>query len=136
MDVTRKPKLRSKRNDRQGRAWLALVAVLLFAVCWQSFVTQTHRHYEAGAVSAAASVGIGGSAADNADKQSPSRLPDNCPLCREVAHAGPVLIPAQIEVAAPVAAPVLAVVSVPASESFARRSHLWRSRAPPHQLQA
>lgn len=98
---------------------LALLLLLL-----QALVVPAHRH--AGGTPSAAS----GAAIAAPVKQSPDH-PADCPVCREVAHAGQYLTPG--DVVLPVAA---TGTLVPAASALARvvataASHSWRSRAPP-----
>lgn len=115
--------------------WVAVLAALLFALSWQSFLTQTHHHFSPDSVSAApAKADAGGP--ERPSRQSPADPSANCPVCRVLAHAGPVLLPAQIDVAAPAPASVWRIPTSLPRLALARRSHDWRSRAPPERLQA
>lgn len=134
-DASRARRIAAPRTQPHGR--LALIVALLLAVTWQSFVTQTHRHYDRGAIAAAAAVQEGGGAAlDPQGKHAPSGLPDNCPICREIAHAGPVVLPAPVAIFVPVAVAFFATLAAPLGLALAGRSHIWRSRAPPLPLPA
>lgn len=119
---------------RRQSGFAALILALLLAVTWQSFVTQTHNHYDQGFASAG--VQANGGLAGKAGKSDPSRLPDNCSICREIAHAGPVLLSAPVEIAAPIAIALWIAVVLPLGLALVSRSHAWRSRAPPKLLQA
>jgi len=113
---------------------LAVLLAALLAFTWQSFVTQTHVHpaphhalTAPGKAEHAVYAGTG--------EPSPDQ-PANCPICQEIAHAGLYLLP--VPVALDMPAPATAWVAVgPALAPQARpSSHAWRSRAPPHPLQA
>jgi hypothetical protein len=112
--------------------WFAMMMAILLAFTWQSFVTQTHRHYDA-LSAAAATTGV---AVQQAGKSSPADLPASCPICSELAHAGQVILPAPVTLAAPIESPVWLASTTPLALSRAERSHAWRSRAPPASLQA
>lgn len=123
---------------RMRSGWHALLLALLVAFSWQSFVTQTHLHYEPGIAAAASAAPA---AADQAvpqppAKKSPFELPSSCPVCREIAHAGPILPPAPLELAAPVPAAVWLALTLLLGVALVQRSHAWQSRAPPYRLQA
>lgn len=114
--------------------WLAVLAAMLFALSWQSFVTQTHHHFSPNIVSASSKADAGDP--ERPGRQSPTDPSANCGVCRVLAHAGPVLLPAQIEIEAPAPASVWRSPAILPGLALARRSHAWRSRAPPQQLQA
>jgi hypothetical protein len=111
-------------------SWFAMMMAILLAFTWQSFVAQTHRHYDASA-SRTANLAL-----QQAGKSSPSDLPATCPICGELAHAGQVILPTPVTIAAPAESPVWLATTAPLSLSRADRSHAWRSRAPPLPLQA
>ncbi|MEI9851197.1 MAG: DUF2946 family protein [Sphingomonas sp.] len=123
-------------SPRLRGGWLATLVAVLVAFSWQSFVTQTHRHFDPGAIS-----GVAAAKADVANPQAPGRqappdLPANCPICRELAHAGPFVLPAPITFDAPAPAIFwLALATLPGL-TLTQRSHAWQSRAPPQPLQA
>ena len=119
--------------SRIRAAWLATLAAVLLAFSWQSFVTQTHQHFDPGAVSAAAPAMADGA---GPRRESPSDLPANCSICRALAHAGALVPPAPIEFGAPAPAVFRLAPATPLGLTHAGRSHAWQSRAPPHQLQA
>ena len=121
--------------SRMRAGWLAVVGAVLVAFLSQSVVLQTHQHFGVAAISAAATGNPDAAAPQKPDRQSPADQPANCPICRELAHAGPVLPPAPIAFDAP--APIsfqLAVINRPRL-TIVRRAHGWQSRAPPY-LQA
>ena len=121
------------QSGKQGvmRAlWMAVLVAVLLAYSWQSFLVQTHRHLDGART--AASAGADGVQRQN---QSPDQ-PANCFLCRELAHAGHVVLPAPVVIEAPVVASFWLAVILLAGLSLSQRSHAWRSRAPPIRLQA
>ena len=133
--------VRGKRKGvRQARSlsarWLALVAAVLVAFLSQSFVTQTHRHWDPAATSAVTAAQSGGAAQQSPGRQSPADLPDNCPICRALAHAGPVLLPMAVAIDVPSPVSFWRAAASNPGLSLAGRSHAWQSRAPPSQLQA
>lgn len=123
--------LRSLRHA----AWLATLALLLFAFSWQSFVAQTHRHWEPSAAAAGISADSGAAWA-KAGRQPPSDQPSDCPICREVAHAGAYLLPPPVALDIPMPAASWRAVAALLSPALVRRTHGWRSRAPPRPIQA
>lgn len=138
MNGSRPNRLRETRprrgGDRTATRW-ALLCALLFAFVWQGAVVQTHNHFDRGVALEAAKPGASG--ADKAtDRQAPADSPASCPICREVANIGAVLLPAPVTFAAP--APVAfraAPVRLP-NLSFFEPPRTTRSRAPPAPLQA
>lgn len=136
MTMRRQPHPRRKpaatrlaRTPGVQRLWLALVGALLLSLSWQSVVLQTHQHFSPLARAATAS----GTSVSNG--QSPADLPANCPICRELAHAGPVVLPAPVALDAPAPLVFWFAVSVLLGLALVQRSHAWRSRAPPALLQ-
>lgn len=122
-------------GPRLAGAWRAMLLAVMLAVGWQGFVAQTHRHPESGATVAAASVTV--EVAASADHKKPLKLPDSCPICRELSHAGSALLPTPAgvtppaEMAAPIADTPLAIAA-----NVRPVSHRWHSRAPPEFLVA
>jgi hypothetical protein len=110
--------------------WFATMLAILLAFTWQSFVAQTHRHYDPVA-SNPAKVAL-----QSPGKSSPADQPASCPICSELAHAGQVILPAPVTIAAPAESPVWLATTAPLTLSRTERSHAWRSRAPPVSLQA
>jgi hypothetical protein len=124
----RSPGLAARPAGGVKRAtWFAMMMAILLAFTWQSFVAQTHRHYDASAAKTAALQQGGTSSPDQ---------PASCPICSELAHAGQVILPAPVTIAAPAEAPVWLATTAPLALSRSERSHAWRSRAPPLPLQA
>lgn len=115
--------------------WAALLFVTLLAFTWQSFVTQTHRHWGEGGYSLSLSAkSLGGSQAEKG--RVPADTPDNCPICQEVAHGGAYLASAPLPFVAPAAIAGWFAVSLLLALALHPQSHDWRSRAPPLRLQA
>jgi hypothetical protein len=122
-------------GPRLAAAWRGMLLAVMLAVSWQGFVAQTHRHPEGGSPFAGATVTV--DVAASAEHKTPLKLPDSCPICRELGHAGSVLLPTPAEVAAPVAVAAPAADMRPALQAQMRPvSHRWQSRAPPQILQA
>ncbi|WP_264939953.1 DUF2946 family protein [Sphingomonas caeni] len=117
--------------SRLSAAWLAVLAAVLFAFLSQSIVTQTHQHYDFAKLAQA-----DGAAPQKPGKPTPGDSQNNCPICRELAHAGPVLLPAPIGLDAPATAGFWLAVTLLLGLSLTGRSHAWQSRAPPIRLQA
>ncbi|MBV9747249.1 MAG: hypothetical protein JO157_00390 [Acetobacteraceae bacterium] len=107
---------------------LHVIALALLA--WQALVVQVHLH------APEAPVGATPAAVAQAGAQlSPTRhrpdSPLDCPICREIAHAGHYLTPDPVAYALPIAvAAWLSVAPLP-KLLLGQRSHAWRSRAPP-----
>lgn len=122
-------------GGRLANAWRAMLLAMMLAVGWQGFVAQTHRHPEGASPFASATVLV--DVAAGADHKTPLKLPDSCPICRELAHAGSMLLPTPAQVAPP------ALTAAPTAETrtaipsnLQPVSHRWQSRAPPIHLQA
>ena len=123
----------SLRRWQSRPGWLAVLIATLLAFTWQSFVTQTHEHYQprANLVVADAKVEVSGLKAHTA----PADPFDTCPICREMSQAGHYIL----------AAPLVFfhrerfahwVTATPALVLVVRLlCHSWQSRAPPSQLQ-
>src|SRR5438034_493750 len=77
-------------RDRIGMRRIVLAWALLFALFWQSFVAQTHRHYDSARQDTAAWSLV--HAESDSKQQIPADSPADCPICREIASAGPVLL--------------------------------------------
>lgn len=112
---------------------LLLTALLAFS--WQSIVAQSHVHFDARTYK---QLGIEGdsSAARQTAERSPADLPADCPICREIAHAGHYLQPAPLALAAPETGVVWIAISPWRTLTLRQRRHAWHSRAPPNLLQA
>lgn len=118
-----------------GGAWVALLLATLLAFCWQSFVVETHNHFNRTPLSTT-SVAARTVAASSSGRNMPSDSPANCPICRAIAQSAAYLPPAPIIVPEPQAQLVWLVVALSFGLTIVRRPLGWRSRAPPRQLQA
>jgi len=116
--------------------WAAMLLLTLLAFGWQSFVTQTHRHFGQGGISLALSVPSPGGTQVEKGGQLPADTPDNCPICQEIAHGGAYMLPAPILFQAPAAIAAWFAVTLLLALALRQQSHAWRSRAPPLRLQA
>lgn len=116
-------------------AWRALVLAILTLFAWQSVLLQSHVH-AAGvrpAQSAAASpvaATLPGVRAGSDRRDDPA----DCPICREVAHAGHYLTPSPAAVPAPAPLPTWVSVARTGPADAPRRSSGWRNRDPPGNL--
>lgn len=112
---------------------LIVFCALLLALLWQSVITQAHQHRP---------VGFGASQSERSfanwsgRDESPPDSPQNCLICLEAASVGPALLPAPVTIAIPAAFVFFAAKFRPQQFQRASRSHVWQSRAPPHQFQA
>lgn len=111
--------------------WAAMLFLTLLAFGWQSFVTQTHRHFGQGGLSLALSIQTAGGAKVEKGGQAPADTPDNCPICQEIAHGGAYLLPAPILFQPPAALAAWFAVTLLLALALRQQSHAWRSRAPP-----
>jgi hypothetical protein len=107
---------------------IALLCVLLFAFVWQGFVAQTHHHLQPVATAAAATLALPD---QSSGSDQPSDVPANCSICRDLASGGPALLPVAAGIAAPSELPFLITTPGLGRPALVRRTHLWRSRAPP-----
>ncbi|WP_029935514.1 DUF2946 family protein [Sphingomonas sp. UNC305MFCol5.2] len=111
----------------------AVLFALLLALLWQSVLTQAHQHR---------SVGLGTSQSERSIANKSGRndsapdSPANCPICLETANLGPALLPTPATIAPPAAPAFFIAAFRPRQFQRSSRSHVWQSRAPPHQLQA
>lgn len=108
-----------------------LRTLALALLAWQAVVAQAHGHLGAvGGAAVVSTLAAHSTAPDRPDS------PYDCPVCREVAHAGQYLSPGPILFAPPVAATfTVAALTLPI-QPRAPPSHAWRSRAPPVPLPA
>jgi len=114
---------------------------MLVAFALQSYVTQTHIHFDGHAVTGglgftsefAKSIPAKASlpAHGDHDKYPPAEDPANCPICQEMVSVGHFVMPAAVPVLLP-ALPVsiIHIVTVQSVRLFAP-SHIWQGRAPP-----
>jgi hypothetical protein len=114
---------------------VAILLAVLVAFSWQSFLTQTHEHFGSERF---ASTAFGDAAASprQDERKTPSNLPDNCWICRAVAHADHLLLPQVLEAGVAPTTDFWFALPPPRGPALGQRSHAWRSRAPPSQLQA
>ena len=109
--------------------WLAMMLAALVSLTWQSLAVQTHVH-PAGTTAAARA------ATDVPSLQLPRRgstpdTPLDCPLCRQQAEAGTLLLAAPPAIVPGAAAFVAFLVARSLPWHGHRHSHGWRSRGPP-----
>lgn len=116
-----------------GAAWLPFLVATLLAFSWQGFVGQTHHHSGPEIIASAAKAGVANG--EKPERRS-SDLPVHCAVCRAIAHAGPVLLPAAIALPAPAPQEIWIALADRPAQTRVQRSHAWRSRAPPRPLQA
>lgn len=122
--VARQPFASFASSPRHCAArWSRSLALLLLLV--QALVVPAHRH--AGPVP---SIAAAGSHVAAPAKSRPDH-PAECPVCREVAHAGQYLTPGEVRLPMAPAGTLAPVVAALASLDTDARSHAWRSRAPP-----
>ena len=114
----------------------AVLLAALLAFVRQGFVTQTHEHFAIAAASTLQSTKALGGAEIRTGQPLPDQ-PANCPICQDIAHAGAYIAPTPPIAFYATAAATLSPVAPPSLAFTVReRSHAWRSRAPPAQLQA
>jgi hypothetical protein len=121
------------RATTRGLRWHLILLTALLSFAWQGFLTQTHVHFVRGVAVEQGST-RGPSTAD--PTRSPHSLPADCPVCSAAAYAGTYLPPAPIILLAPDHASPQLAATIWSGSDLRHRSHAWRSRAPPHQLQA
>ncbi len=102
-----------------------LFALLTFAV--QSYVTQTHIHFDMTPASGAA---IAKPVAPPG-KQPFHETPANCPICQEIAMAGHYVTPAAAVLALPSQSISIVPVVIAIRFIVEAVSHDWHGRAPP-----
>jgi hypothetical protein len=114
----------------------SLLALTLVAFALQSYITQTHIHFErnfaAGSLTQDGSKALSGDAVrDKHDKYPANEDPANCPICQEILYAGHYVAPTAIAVLPPSLA--VSTIAIVAGElpSISAASHNWRGRAPP-----
>jgi len=102
---------------------VALLALITFAL--QSYVTQTHIHFDSAEsdVIAAAHVPPG--------KLPSKETPANCPICQEIAMAGHYVTPGAVILAPPPQAVSIVPMEIAVRFIVDAVSHDWRGRAPP-----
>ena len=107
-----------------------MLLLTLLAFGWQSFVSQTHRHFGQAGLSLALSIQTGGATVEKGG-QVPADTPDNCPICQEIAHGGAYLLPAPVLFQPPAALAAWFAITLLLALALRQQSHAWRSRAPP-----
>lgn len=115
-------------NPARSRGSLAArlaraVALLLLLV--QTLVVPAHRHAAADPSAHAAGLTVAAPVKHRPDQ------PADCPVCREVAHAGQYLTPGDVQLAPTAAATLTPNAAMLTKLGTIGRSHSWRSRAPP-----
>lgn len=115
-------------DRRLSRMFVLLVAVL--ALSWQSFITQTHRHWPEDMAPVHVAAGAHLKPGVAPFRPAPD-LPANCPICREIYHAGTFLLPPDIAIPQGLVAPVWLFLALALALTRQTRSHGWNSRAPP-----
>lgn len=114
---------------RISRGWLAVLALLLFALSWQSFLAQTHGH----PVSMQSDVASKVIAAPKAGDEAPSGQKSHCRICAELAHVTPALLSASVVLASPPRIAVFPTETRIAAYPPQKPARRWQSRAPPLQ---
>lgn len=112
---------------------LVILWALLLALLWQSVTAQAHQHRPVGLDTSQSERSLANKT--GRDEPAPDS-PKTCPICLEVANIGPALLPAPVTIATPAAIAFFTTALRPLHLQRSSRSHVWRSRAPPHQLQA
>ncbi len=119
------------------------LCLTLAAFAVQSFVIQTHIHFDsrveaafaasarAGSRMAALPVNHQSAVPSNPKKNSSSDDPAKCPLCQEYLYAGNYVAPAAIALILPSANVSAIVPETPAAPRVLALSHSWQGRAPP-----
>lgn len=115
------------------------LAVTLIAFALQSYIVQTHIHFEGNSdFGFAAAKNLAPQANDvsaqtrNHSPSVPKDDPAHCPICQEFLHAGQYLTPTPViallitSVAVPIA--IVREIAIPSNPV----SHDWHGRAPPH----
>jgi hypothetical protein len=126
---------------RLGRSSLwqrVLLAFTLVAFGWQSYVTQTHIHFERSFAAGWTEFSGHGSKAFSAkadgskhDKYPANEDPANCPICQEILYAGQYVAPTALWVLPPTSAVSTTTVADADLPFVSTISHDWRGRAPP-----
>lgn len=121
----------------RGSSARLIRALALLLLAWQAVLTQSHFHVTGEPIGGARTIAASTGAPPSARlSSSPHRSDDpvDCPVCREIAHAGHYLTPAPVLVDRPAGmAPWLAATALTVARGL-ERSHSWRSRAPPVSL--
>ncbi|MBX3593310.1 hypothetical protein [Sphingomonas sp.] len=118
-------------------SWIStgLLSLLLLCVGWQGFLTGTHHHFDnAPAVTAALTGQTVAARTTDPHDRLPQNTPADCPICREIGHAGLALGPPPLSIVAPLSAVYLFLVSRQDMFLLALAPHGWLSRGPPAPL--
>jgi len=110
-----------------------LLALTLLAFGLQSYVTQTHIHFEpriAALFDGGAKAASAGKHQDR-DRYPANEDPANCPLCQEMLYAGHYVAPTAIALWLPTLSISTIAIVVRAPSHFDAVSHIWHGRAPP-----
>lgn len=113
------------RTGRPGAVWLVLALVL--ALLGQSFLAQTHHHFDTNTVATAPAH----PAPAGSDHHDPADRSSDCPICLGLGHVGTYLTPPVQTL--PIVLAVVYRAFLPPALPFVwkRRYLLPRSRAPP-----
>ena len=106
----------------------------MLAIAIQCLVVQTHVDFSAWARPTTAAYAIGAPIQPTAGvdtHQGDGRAPNACLICQEVALAGGAVLGAATAVTPNAGGQIEAIFVASAPVLEARRSHAWRSRAPP-----
>lgn len=115
-------------STHASKAWrrvVVLLALLTFAL--QSYVTQTHIHFElssANGIAAAAPLAPPG-------KHPFQETPANCPICQEIAMAGHYVTPGAAVLTLPSQSVSIVPLKIVVRFVVEAVSHDWHGRAPP-----
>ncbi len=115
-------------------AWSAILIAVLGAFLWQSFVTQTHQHFDRSDVSVSTSSQVVDARSAPSNRDTPADLPSNCPICRVIADAGHATLSDRVAIDTPVPATLWLAAVTATAHSVSQTSHSWQSRAPPNSL--
>lgn len=107
----------------------ALLYAMLLALLWQALAAQVHRHLDLPLASAQVSVSARG--VGDSQPGAPLDSAAGCSFCRELAHAGPLLLPAAISIEVPAETAFRITPTRLHALDLLARAPLWRSRAPP-----
>jgi hypothetical protein len=133
-----KKALRTSVRRAPGFARWTITLFVFLAFSFQSYVTQTHIHFQGeAAVNIFASSEKFSSAAtapgkQNPDKYPPADDPANCPICQEVMHSGAFVMPDFIALLLPSQPISIIPIVIALPTSIQAVSHRWQGRAPPH----
>jgi hypothetical protein len=110
------------------RGWrLAAVMLALVTFAVQSYVTQTHIHYDMlgpAGITTAAPVAPAG-------KLPFKETPANCPICQEIAMAGHYVTPGAVALVLPAQSVSIVPIEIAVDLIVEAVSHDWHGRAPP-----